>query len=984
MEDKTNLTTKTNNTQKSSFKIEKCNGIKVMYTNADMLHNKLNEIEQIALSENLDIIAITETLLKKMPLDSKPEDFIFKIKGYITINNHNGRGLCLFIKEHINFEQVLVYDYFKPSILIKIKNSQCNFTLGVFYRSPNASNEDDNLLIKLLNDISSKNMSLNNKLIIMGDFNLPGIDWNLERSKHLNDENIENKFLSCIQNNFLIQIVDQFTHFRGDQNPTLIDLVLTNDPELISELTYNAPVGKSHHVVISYEVYINPSNALNDDNNIKPCIKYNYDKGDYFEMRKYIKDCDWKLLFDDKSDVNTWNNNLEKVITEARDKFIPKITTNTNKIKRTKKSIPVDNTLLDKIKNKRKAFKYFKKYPTLNNKITYHNHRNICNSAIKNAKFLKELNIASKIKSNPKSFYNYFNAQVKPKEKISNLKKADGTLTVNDQEKAEVLNSFFSSVFVNESNDPVPDFSTKSSSTINNIIITEENMLSVLKKLNISKSPGPDKIHPRILRELCHELAHPFYLLFNKTLQDGTIPDAWKVAEVKPIFKKGNIELPGNYRPVSLTALICKIFEQFIRDALYNHLIDNSLLSKEQYGFCKKRSCASQLLVTLHEWLTYLDNKIPIDAAYLDFRKAFDSVPHKRLLHKLSEYGIKGNLLNWISSFLTCRTQYVNVNNFVSNTAPVLSGVPQGSVLGPCLFIYFINDLPEVIECLIKIFADDTKAYTPIFSNKDNELLQNSINKLVDWTDKWLLRFNIDKCKILHLGKNNPKVKYYITHGGIKTELEETTNEKDLGVFIDPYLSFDIHISSTIKKARKVSGMIIRTIKNKYPIIMSTLFKSLVRPILEYAHAVWCPFKKKHILEIEKVQRQFTKQIKGLRNLSYQERLSQIKLPSLEFRRLRGDYIEVYKIIHQLYDPVTTDKLLTLDSNKNTRSNTLKLKKKRVNLLPFQKFFTNRVINKWNKLPENIVCSESLNIFKNRLDTRLKDLMYQTNLEFLN
>ena len=242
----------------------------------------------------------------------------------------------------------------------------------------------------------------------------------------------------------------------------------------------------------------------------------------------------------------------------------------------------------------------------------------------------------------------------------------------------------------------------------------------------------------------------------------------------------------------------------------------------------------------------------------------------------------------------------------------------------------------------------------------------------------WLLKFNNDKCKILHLGKNNPKYKYYIKQGDQTTELLETICEKDLGIHIDPYLTFDKHRSLTIKRARRMSGMLIRTIKNKYPKIMTLLFKALVRPILEYAVAVWCPYKKKHIIEIEKVQRQFTKHIKGLKKLSYPDRLSTLKLPSLEFRRLRGDFIEVYKILHKIYDPLTTNSLLTLDVNLRTRTNTLKLKKNRTNFQPYQSFFTNRVTSNWNRLSREIVCAESLNIFKNKLDAKFKDLMCTT------
>ena len=297
--------------------------------------------------------------------------------------------------------------------------------------------------------------------------------------------------------------------------------------------------------------------------------------------------------------------------------------------------------------------------------------------------------------------------------------------------------------------------------------------------------------------------------------QKGSLPSKWKEAEVRPIFKKGNKSTPGNYRPVSLTAIICKVFEKFIRDAMYNHLTSNKLLSEDQFGFCTGRSCALQLLVTINDWLGCLDNKVPIDAAYLDFRKAFDSVPHKRLLTKLKGYGIKGNVLLWVEDFLKDRTQYVSINGKSSERAPVTSGVPQGSVLGPTLFIYFINDLPEEVKCNLKIFADDTKAYTQINSTEDKLLLQSCIDKLVGWTDKWLLKFNSDKCKILHIGKNNPNYDYTISHDTVTKGLETTVCEKDLGIHVDNLLNFDDHISLTLKKARSISAMLLRNISFK-------------------------------------------------------------------------------------------------------------------------------------------------------------------------
>ena len=792
---------------------------------------------------------------------------------------------------------------------------------------------------------------------------------------------IENRFLNCIQKNFLTQHVDNNTHLRGNQSPTMIDLVISDDPDIISDISYNSPIGNSHHCVLNFNLHFNQSESYNENNNSSK-VKYHYDKGDYDGMRNHFNSIDWSKQFIQGSDVNEWTQNLEDAISNAQNQFIPKSKLNINntKINKPKRSFCASEGLMALLKHKRKAFKYFKRYPTNKNENIYHYYRNLVNVEVKKHKMLKEINIAKNVKSNPKQFYKYIKTKIKPKDGISNLIKEDNSYTSNDQEKADVLNNFFSSVFVEEGDEPIPDFKSNFKNELNFINITENDMLNVLNNLNISKSPGPDQIHPRILKELSKELSKPLLMLFNKTIQDGVLPKSWKDAEVKPIFKKGRKDLPGNYRPVSLTSILCKIFETFVRDALYDHLIDNSLLSDVQYGFCKKRSTVSQLLVTINEWLSYIDKKIPVDAAYLDFRKAFDSVPHQRLLSKLHGYGIRGKTYDWISSFLSERHQYVNINNNLSNRVPVTSGVPQGSVLGPVLFIYYINDLPDAVKCLLKLFADDSKAYMPILTASQHQILQESINNLVHWSDKWLIKFNSDKCKILHLGSNNPKHNYYIKNNNIHTILKETILERDLGVNIDPNLTFDKHITNIIKSARKMSGLLLRTITYKSPIILIPLYKSMVRTPMEHAGVVWAPYKRKHIDNIEKIQRHFTKYMFGMNKLTYHERLTKLKLPSLEFRRFRGDLIEAYKIIHHLYDPLTTKTLLTLDSQSITRSNGLKIKKNRVNHKQYQMFFTNRIQTHWNKLPRHIVNAKSLNQFKNKIDTHFKAIMYTTNL----
>ena len=555
------------------------------------------------------------------------------------------------------------------------------------------------------------------------------------------------------------------------------------------------------------------------------------------------------------------------------------------------------------------------------------------------------------------------------------MDKSDGTKTKTDKEKVEVLSDFFKSVYTVEGDSPIPPFKADTNKILSTLNITKNDVLLALKALNVNKSSGPDGVHPRILKELANELCTPLHKLFERSLKEGKIPRLWKEAEVRPIYKKGKKSSPGNYRPVSLTSILCKMLEGFIRTELYKHLVDNKLLSVDQFGFCKGRSCLTQLLVTINEWMGCLDEHVPVDAAYLDFKKAFHSVPHRGLLSKLSGYGISGQLLSWIEDFLSDRMQYVSVNGVSSEKVPVTSGVPQGSVLGPTLFIYYINDLPSIATTPIKIFADDAKNHKSIRED-DQILLQNSINYLVKWSKKWLLGFNTSKCNMMHLGKNNPEYGYTMADGTNLQDLNVTKCEKDLGVHVDTLLDFNDHITKLVKKGRSMSGMLFRSIVSRSSDILIPLYKALVRPHLEYANPVWSPYLVKDIDRIERVQRHFTKRITGLRSLEYPDRLRKLNLPSLVYRRKRGDMIECYKLTHHIHDPLTTKSLFQLDTDSNTRTNSYKLKKPRFNTQKYQHFFTNRIINPWNGLPAHIVNAKDLNTFKNKLDRHWGHMKY--------
>ena len=642
-------------------------------------------------------------------------------------------------------------------------------------------------------------------------------------------------------------------------------------------------------------------------------------KGNYADMKSEFGSIDWKSRLPDDLNVEEAWHIIESKIIELKNKYIP-LRSATSK-EHTRNKI-IHRTLLDKIRLKRQTYKHYKKFRTPANYRAYCRARNQVTWALRKAEKDTEKSIAKNIKSDPKRFYSYVSTKTKPKVKIADLQKEDGTLTQSVKEKAEVLNTFFSNVFTNEDTTCIPHFENRTNEKLTDIVITETDIVNKLSKLDPTKSEGPDGIHPRILKELSETLGVPLKILFDKTIREGRIPSRWKMAEVRPIFKKGNKSMPGNYRPVSLTSSVCKVFESFIRDAMNKHLTDNDLLSDHQHGFTRGRSCTTQLLSTLNDWLNFLENDKPVDAVYLDLQKAFDKVPHQRLLTKLKAYGVSGKVWEWVADFLSGRSQRVCVEGECSDSAPVNSGVPQGSVLGPTLFIYFINDMPDIVNCMVKIFADDTKAYAAVDSPDQTNKLQKSIDSLVSWTKDWQIDFNVEKCKVLHLGKDNPKHIYNMNGH----PLPDDTVEKDLGIYVDTALKFDSHISETVKKGNKLVGMISHYITHKSKDIMIPLYKTLIRPILEYGNVVWPPKLRKQIDLIESVQRRYTKRIIGAEHLSHKERLKLFDLPSLEFRRFRGDMIETYKMTHKLYDYKVFSRLFTLQES-ITRGHDFKLVK---------------------------------------------------------
>jgi hypothetical protein len=299
----------------------------------------------------------------------------------------------------------------------------------------------------------------------------------------------------------------------------------------------------------------------------------------------------------------------------------------------------------------------------------------------------------------------------------------------------------------------------------------------------------------------------------------------------------------------------------------------------------------------------------------------------------------------------------------------VTSGVPQGSVLGPSLFLIYINDLPQVSLCDTKLFADDTKVSNGISGPADCEQLQNDIDAKQDWSDKWQINFNTQKSKIMHLGRKNPNHQY--TLGA--NQLDTTKEEKDLGVTIDDDLQFTAHVNRITTKAAQMTGIIRRSFRNLNQESFTTLYKAKVRSTLEYASPVWSPSTKKDARKLEAVQARATKILPTVRNLTYPQRLRRLGIPSLEYRRIRADMIQIWKLLHGV-DRLEPTRVLPPLLRSSCRGHSLRLSKERSTSHKYSNVLRHRAINSWNSLHEEVVSASTLNTFKSRLDVAWRDL----------
>ena len=760
-------------------------------------------------------------------------------------------------------------------------------------------------------------------IIMGGDFNLPHASW--PEGTPTNGATIDERemlnFLNELCNDlFMTQFVTESTHKDGNT----LDLVFSNNSSLIHSCNI-VPVlhSTTHHSIVQIETVYKVKCENNADSNCAPKTMFN-------ALNFYSDDVDWNSLIEDLNQIN-WNELLNEndpntmldifhnKVYEVCSKYVPQKSTmdrkRKSKIERLRRSLT---------KRRRKILK---RLINVNSEIAKNKikdelldiEKKLQKSFRDSLAYMEEKAVKA-IKVNSKYFFSYVRSKAKIKSKIGPLLNKDGKLTNNNQEMAEILSNQYTKVFSkpsNETNTENNQQNTNLKSFLSNIEIKEEDFREAITSLSTNAAAGPDGF-PAILLKKCKEnLAKPLTLLWRKSLSDGVVPDKLKTALITPIHKGDSKSIAANYRPIALTSHLIKLFEKVLRKHIILHMNSNNLFNDSQHGFRSGRSCLSQLLEHFDTVLSILDDEMNADVVYLDFAKAFDKVDHNIVLRKISNLGIRDNVFKWLKAFLTNRFQSVVVNGAISDPQPVISGVPQGSVLGPVIFLILIGDIDEdIVNSIVKSFADDTRVTKAVGSVEDTNLLQSDLDKIYEWSNINNMLLNDIKFELLRYGINLQLKNETNYQTPSKIQITTKNDVKDLGVIMSNTCLFKNQINKIIEKARNLIAWIFRTFKTRNHSAMTTLYKVLIIPVLEYCSVLWCPTSPGLIQMLEAIQWSFLR--KFANGNDYWDCLLNMKIYSLERRRERYRIIYVWKILEGLV-PNINDKVKATQSNRRGR-----------------------------------------------------------------
>jgi len=739
-----------------------------------------------------------------------------------------------------------------------------------------------------------------------------------------------------------------------------------NCPTSISDIITNKSFKHTDHFTVHFSLNLDCVSSLNSSEDGDRYID-DFFNADYDKVSELLDGYDWDVLLSACNDVNEQYMLFLSIYNEICSKCIGK------KIVKNKYRLPWCNRELHRLMRRRdRAWTKYLHSGRRNDKLNKYcklSRRTIAlNDSLRES---YELQLANS--NNMKKLCKYVNSHMKFKSRIPSLLVNDNNIS-DHHEKAELFAKVFKSHFTVDDGNNLRVNNKKCD--VENVCFSESVIIDALKNIKTNSPAGPDLINPYFVSKTIKAIAKPLSIIFKNSYSSGSVPYLWKLANVSPVYKKGPPNLVENYRPVSITCLTCRVMESIIRRQWIRILIDEKIISYEQFGFISEKSCETQLLDCLNKWCDLVDKGMKLHCIYFDLSRAFDTVPHSKLLNVLRSFGINNCLFDWIKSFLTERKFRVKIHNQFSEWYEVTSGVPQGSVLGPLLFLLYINDLPRHIKfSIIRLFADDIKLFphtslTPVDHNTNlfnYEYIQKDVDSIVNYLNERQLILNSNKCVVLKINTDecvNIKIE--------QSNLNCVDEIKDLGIIIDSQLKFSTQCAKTVSKARKICGMILHSFQTKKVEILMKAFDIYVLPILLYCSTVWSPRLVSDQNNLESVQKSFTWRVMKIHD--YKNRLANLNRLTIIQRHLVRDICVTNDIFK---GNVNLDVKCFFDVKKafyDTRSHKYFIIQRKHSLDVLYYFFSHRVVNNWNNLPTFVVDIENRLTFKNHVKNIIPSL----------
>ena len=817
---------------------------------------------------------------------------------------------------------------------------------------------------------------------MLGDFNFPSMTWDPQMATPSNPST--DAFEQFMDEQFLSQYILQPTR----QN-NILDLFLAKSAALVTHVNITPTMLSDHDLVEVYMSYNPCQPNVNEPPSFEAASfrSLDYSKADFDSISSSLISHDWATLLEEyglEDFPRVFTSKLLSICQEHCPLKLPprrKGSTKMRVLSRKKRKLQhrLESLLADPSSSKDTISDLEDKIALL--------HYDIKDTVLSERLYREGLAVG-KVRSNPKYFYSYAKRFSKQKQSISMLFDEDGSTCTNPKQIANILKNQFSSVFSSpeDADMTAADFADPPIAREfkdSDLSFTEEDVISAIDDIKVDAAAGPDGIPALLLKSCKHAIAQPIHLLWSLSFEVGITPTYYKSSFICPLYKKGSHAIASNYRPVSLTSHIVKIFERVLRKRLVDYLESNDLLCSQQHGFRSGHSCLTQLLHHFDDILeNFLEGK-DTDCIYLDYAKAFDKVDHALLLKKMTKYGIHPRMIKWVESFLKDRSQQVVVDGHLSLAAIIISGVPQGTVLGPILFLIFINDITLCVsESIARCFADDTRIMKAISGNRDMEILQNDLNAVTKWSTRNNMSLHEDKfefishaasrfgsCPVLKDLPFANDILKYTTSKGILTPVDQL---RDLGVTVSADLSWTAQVKSMATKARQKAGWVLSVFHTRSPSVMLTLYKSMIRSLIEYCCPLWHSNRISHIQELESVQRSFTARIAGVQHLDYWERLQKLSLMSLQRRRERYMLLHMWKIRH---GQVSNDLRVSFVTRLRTGIRAIVPSLRRGSLAHHQSLYDNSFAvmgpRLWNCLPVQLNSIETFDMFKQKLTSEL-------------